>query len=114
MKTHRNPRPRLSKQRTPDNEPATARHDRDEIDELISLMRDNLGKADAFITAAEREIQEAWSSGEDEPAAAEDATRDSVLRRRSRIEHLVEAGKLAVRAAAHTTEEIDNRRRRDA
>jgi len=33
-------------------------------------MRDNLGKADAFITAAEREIEESWlSDTADDPAA---------------------------------------------
>lgn len=55
-------------------------------------MRDNLGKADAFITAAERELQESWSNRGDDPAE-EDETGDSVLGRRSRIEHLVEAHK---------------------
>ncbi len=114
MQKHRNPRQRLSKQRTPDNEPAAPRRHRDAIDGLIHLMRDNLGKADAFITAAEREIEESWRSSADAEPAVEDATGDTVLRRRNHIEHLVEAGKLAVRAAAYTTEEIDSRRRRDA
>ncbi|HEX7840894.1 MAG TPA: hypothetical protein VF469_25630 [Kofleriaceae bacterium] len=78
-------------------------------------MRDNLGKADAFITAAEREIEESWRCNDsDDDPAAEDETGDSALRRRSRIDHLIESGKLAVRAAAYTTEEIDNRRWRDA
>lgn len=79
------------------------------LNDLIYLLRDNLGKADAFITAAEREIEESWRTVED--PTAEDDTGDSVMRRRSRIEHLIEAGKLAVRAAAYTAEEIDNRRR---
>ena len=111
MRKHRNPRPRLSKQLSPDNTSGT-RHDGDELDGLIHLVHDNLGRADAFITAAERELQESWSSRGDDPTA-EDETGDSVLRRRSRIEHLIEAGKLAVRAAAYTTEEIDNRQQRD-
>lgn len=111
MRTHRNPRPRLSKQLPPDNNSSTRRA-RDDLDGLIHLMRYNLGKADAFITAAERELQESWSNRGDDPTAGDD-TGDSVLRRRSRIEHLVEAGKLAVRAAAYTTEEIDNRQQRD-
>jgi hypothetical protein len=75
----------------------------DNLDGQIYILRGNLGKADAFITAAEREIENSWRTVE--VPAAEDG--DSVLRRRSRIEHLVEAGKLAVRAAAYTTEEID-------
>lgn len=98
MRVHRNPRQSLAKRATQDNLDA-------EINDLIYLLRDNLGKADAFITAAEREIEESWRTVE------EDDADDSVMRRRSRIEHLVEAGKLAVRAAAYTTEEIDNRRR---
>lgn len=103
MREHRNPRPRLAKRATKDNFSA-------EINDLIYLMRDNLGKADAFITAAEREIEESWRTDDD--PAAEDETGESGLRRRSRIEHLIEAGKLAVRAAGYTTEEIDTQIRR--
>jgi len=103
MPSHRNPRQRLAKRTSQDNFTP-------DLDGLIYLLRDNLGKADALITAAEREIEESWRSDGDDDPAAEDETGDSVLRRRSRIEHLVEAGKLAVREAAYTTEEIDRRR----
>jgi hypothetical protein len=102
MKKHRNPRPRLSKQPPADNLAP-------DLDDLVHLLRDNLGKADAFITVAERLVEESWSNDEDDQAD-EDETGDSALRRRSRAEHLIEAGKLAVRAAAYTTEEIDRRR----
>jgi hypothetical protein len=102
MRNHHNPRQRLSKRPTPDNLDT-------DLNNLLYLLRDNLGKADAFITAAERLIEESWNSGDDDPAA-EDEPGDSVLRRRSRAEYLIEAGKLAVRAAAYTTEEIDRRR----
>ena len=107
MPERRTPRPRLARRATKDNFSA-------EISDLIYLLRDNLGKADAFITAAEREIEESWRTDDD--PAAEDETGESVLRRRSRIEHLVEAGKLAVRAAGYTTEEVDTHiaRTRDA
>jgi hypothetical protein len=105
MKRHRNPQARLSKRPSPDN------FDPD-LDNLIHLLRDNLGKADAFITAAECLIEESRSSDDDDPAD-EDETGDSASRRRSHAEHLIESGKLAVRAAAYTTEEID-RLRRDA
>jgi hypothetical protein len=77
------------------------------MDNLIHLLRDNLGKADAFITAAECLIEESWSSDDDDLADEE----ETALRRRSRAEHLIESGKLAVRAAAYTTEEIDRLRR---
>lgn len=72
-----------------------------DVDDLFCLLRDNLGKADAFMTSAEFQMEQAPSGDEDED-----------LRRRSHVEHLVEAGKLAVRAAAYTSEEIENRVRR--
>lgn len=73
----------------------------DNIDDLFCVLRDNLGKAEAFISSAEYQMEQA-PSGDDE----ED------LRRRSHVEHLVEAGKLAVRAASCTSGEIENRVRR--
>jgi hypothetical protein len=73
----------------------------DDIDGLFCLLRDNLGKAHAFIKSAEYQMEQA-PSGDDE----ED------LRRQSDVEHLVEAGKLAVRAAANTTGELEDRVRR--
>ncbi len=71
-----------------------------DLDDLFGLLKDNLGKAHAFIRSAEYQLEQA-PSGDDE----EDQ------RRQSDVEHLVEAGKLAVRAAIYTTEEIDRRRR---
>lgn len=70
-----------------------------DLDDLFGLLKDNLGKADAFITSAEYQLEQA-PSGDDE----EDG------RRREHVEHLVEAAKYAVRAAGYTTEEIYNRR----
>ena len=92
MRTHRNPRQRLSKQRSSDN------FDPD-LNDLLGLLKDNLGKADAFITSAERQLEEAPSGDKDEDD-----------RRRLHVEHLVESAKFAVRAAGYTTEEIDRRR----
>src|SRR4051812_16375019 len=57
MREHRNPQARLAKRATKDNFGA-------EISDLIYLLRDNLGKADAFITAAEREVKESWRTDE--------------------------------------------------
>jgi hypothetical protein len=91
MRRHRNPRARLSKRATPDNFGT--------LDDLFGLLRDNLGKADAFITSAEYQLEQAPSDDEDDDQ-----------RRRSHVEHLVESAKFAVRAAAYTTEEIDRRR----
>ncbi len=73
----------------------------DDIDELFCALRDKLGKADAFMTSAEYQMEQAPSGDEDED-----------LRRRSHVEHLVEAGKLAVRAAVSTSGEIEDRVRR--
>jgi hypothetical protein len=87
MRKHRNPRQRLSKPPAPDNFT---------LDDLLGLLKDNLGKAHAFISSAEYQMEQA-PSGDDE----ED------LRRQSDVEHLVEAGKFAVRAASYTTEEIE-------
>jgi hypothetical protein len=72
-----------------------------DLDDLFGLLRDNLGKAEAFISSAEYQMEQA-PSGDDEEE----------LRRQSDVEHLVEAGKLAVRAAIYTTEEIEDRVRR--
>ncbi len=89
MTTHRTTRPRrLSPRSNPDN--------LGNLDDLVGLLRDNLGKADAFLTSAEYQMEQAPSGDEDEDQ-----------RRRSHVEHLVEAGKLAVLAAIFTTEEID-------
>jgi NAD(P)-dependent dehydrogenase (short-subunit alcohol dehydrogenase family) len=74
-----------------------------DLDDLFGLLKDNLGKAHAFINSAEYQMEQA-PSGDDEEE----------LRRQNDVEHLVEAGKLAVRAAIYTTEEIEVRRRRGA
>lgn len=68
----------------------------DDLDGLFCVLKDNLGKAHAFISSAEYQMEQAPSGSEEE-----------YLRRRSDVEHLVEAGKFAVRAAASTTEEIE-------
>jgi len=93
MGRHRNPRVRLSKPRSEDNFGT--------LDDLFGLLRDNLGKADAFITSAEYQLEQAPSGDEEEDG-----------RRRQHVEHLVESAKYAVRAAGYTTEEIDKQRGR--
>jgi hypothetical protein len=88
MRTHRNPRQRLAKRPSSDNFGT--------LDDLLGLLKDNIGKAHAFISSAEYQMEQA-PSGDDEKD----------LRRKSDVEHLVEAGKLAVQAAAYTAEEIE-------
>lgn len=108
MPKHHSPRARLSKRPTPDNrrtalpppEPALD----DSLDSLLYTLRDNLRRADAFISTAERQIEENWH--DDEGGDVEEEF-DTVLRHRMRIEYLVEAGKFAVRAALYTADQID-------
>jgi hypothetical protein len=81
-----------------------------DVDDLLGILRDNLGKADAFITSAEELIERPGSIGEDD----DNDNDDDLQRRRNHIEHMVEAAKLAVRAAVYTSgaiEEITQRRR---
>ncbi|HEX3766147.1 MAG TPA: hypothetical protein VHW23_45945 [Kofleriaceae bacterium] len=85
MRRHRNPRQSLP------NAP--------DLDNLVHLLRDNLGKADAFISSAEHQLEQAPSGDEDDDR-----------RRQLHIEHLVESGKLAVHAAVYTAEQIDRHR----
>jgi hypothetical protein len=92
MTRHRTTRARrLSPRPTPDNFGT--------LDDLFGLLKDNLGKADAFITSAEYQLEQAPSGDEDEDD-----------RRRTHVEHLVESAKFAVRAAGYTAAEIYNRR----
>jgi hypothetical protein len=103
MRRHRNPRARLPKPPTPSNRrTALPEPEPDELDHLTYTLRDNLRRADAFITTAERQIEENWHDDDEE-----DSEEDRKMRHRMRIEYLVEAGKYAVRAALYTTEQID-------
>lgn len=98
MRKHRNPRARLSKQPPPDN-----------LDDLLYLFRDNVARADAFLTAAEGLIERfpcGGDAGEDEDEDID----DHHGRWRNHVAHLLDAAKLAVRAAIHTGDEIDRRR----
>lgn len=93
-KRHRSPRPSLSKRPSPDNFAP-------DLDGLLYLLRDNLRRADAFITTAEQLIEQPGSDADDE---GDDG---GIMRYRMRIEYLVEAAKMAVRAANYTGESID-------
>jgi hypothetical protein len=77
-----------------------------DLDGTLYVLRDNLGKADAFITVAEDLIEQCWDGCGDE---GDDD--NSVSRRRNQVAHLVESAKLAVRAAGYAGEELANRRR---
>jgi hypothetical protein len=70
---------------------------RDELDNSLDVMRDNLGRADAFITAAEDLIERPGGESKDD---------DGLGRHRNHVAHLVESAKLAVRAAICAGHEI--------
>ena len=76
-----------------------------DLDNMFSVLRDNLGRADAFITVAEDLIEQCWDGSGDE---SDDD--NSITCRRNQVAHLVESAKLAVRAAAYAGEELANRR----
>jgi hypothetical protein len=98
MREHRNPRKRLPKPQPPDNE----------IDGLLYILRDNLRRADAFISTAEHQIEESWHDDDEEDENQDDEHSDNgILRHRMRVEYLVEGSKYAVRAALYTTQQID-------
>jgi hypothetical protein len=70
---------------------------------LLCVLRDQLRRTDAFVTSAEKELLVSWGVGDDDGDEADD---DGVQRRRMRVEYLVEAGKLAVREAQYTSEQL--------
>jgi len=76
------------------------RHLDEEFDGTLDVMRDNLGRADAFITAAEDLIERPWEGSED------DEDDDGLGRHRNHVAHLVESAKLAVRAAIYAGDHV--------
>ena len=76
---------------------------RDDLDGTLDVMRDNLGRADAFITAAEDLIERPWGGSEDDEGDEND---DGLGRHRNHVAHLVESAKLAVRAAIYAGDHV--------
>jgi hypothetical protein len=96
MTRHRNPRPRLPKRPPQDN-----------LNDLLDLLRAHVARADALLTAAE-DLIERPSPGTD--ALVDEDADDHPGRRRNHIAYLLDAAKLAVRAAIYTSTEIDRQR----
>jgi hypothetical protein len=123
MREHRNSRKRLPKRETPDNRsrlalpvPPEAQPD-NEVDNLLCVLRDQLRRTDAFVTSAEKELLVSWGLGDDDGGEGDEDDDDGVQRRRMRVEYLVEAGKLAVREAQYTSDQLAEElaaQRRDA
>jgi hypothetical protein len=98
MNKHRNPQARLSKQPSPDNfKPFKPGLFVDAPIDTVYVIRDSLGKADAFISAAEVLIERPHADGET----------DAPGRRQNHVEHLIESAKLAVRSALHASGQLD-------
>ena len=108
MGRHRNPRGSVSARPTPDNRraalPPAPEPEPDELDHLMYALRDNLRRADAFITTAEGQIEE---PRRDDDRDEDESEEDGKLRHRMRIEYLVEGGKLAVRGALYTVQQLE-------
>jgi hypothetical protein len=72
-----------------------------DFDGTLYVLRNNLGRADAMIVAADELIVQFWSDDEEE----------EILLRRIRISYCLEAAGLAVRAASHAGLELHLHRR---
>jgi hypothetical protein len=83
--------------------------DRFDHDGTLYVLRDNIARADAMITAAERLIEEPPGGIRDDEGDEddEDESGDSISRRRNHLAHLIESAKLAVRAAIYAGTELD-------
>jgi hypothetical protein len=101
MSKHRNPRQRLSKQASPDNLATEDIAHRDcacpDLDPTLYTTTGSLGRADAFITSAERLIEDHGVSIED----ADEDDDDEPGRIRNNLAYLIESAKQAVREAQY-------------
>jgi hypothetical protein len=67
------------------------------------VLRDDLGRADTMLVTADELIVQVWSSEGGDGAA--------LTRHRNHVSYLMEAARLAVRAAMRAGDEIELRRR---
>jgi hypothetical protein len=104
MKRHRNPRARLPKRPTPDNRRAASPSPPAfDLAGVLAMLRDDLGRADTMLVTADELIVQVWS-GEG------GGNGDTLTRRRNHVSYLLEAARLAVRAAMRAGDEIELRR----
>lgn len=102
MKRHRSPRPILSKRPSPSNSAKAKPAPTFDYDGTLDVLRDNVGRADAMLSTADDLIVQLWSSEGDSL---------SLTRRRNHVSYLMEAARIAVRAAMHAGDELDLHRR---
>ena len=74
-----------------------------DVDHQLYVHRDNLRRADAFVSTAEELVERSWGDEGDDSDEDDDS---GIQRRRMRVEYLIEAGKLAVRAAGYTSDQL--------
>lgn len=100
MKRHRNPRARLPKRPSPDNRRAASPPPPAfDLHGTLAVLRDDLGRADTMLVTADELIVQVWSG--------EGGNGDTLTRRRNHVSYLLEAARLAVRAAMRAGDEID-------
>ena len=102
MSDHRNPRASLSNRPTPDNLATDCGCP--DLDATLYVTTDSLGRADAFISAAERLIEDHGAGVESPDEDGEDGEYDDdhdPSRLRNNLAHLIESTKLAVREAQY-------------
>jgi hypothetical protein len=104
MAKHRNPRQRLSKQPPPSNSAKPA--PTFDYDGTLDVLRDNVARADAMLVTADEPIVQLWSGG---------GTGDSLslTHRKNHVSYLLEAARVAVRAAMYAGDELDLHRGRE-
>jgi hypothetical protein len=103
MRKHpRNPRKRLQKRPEPSNPPPPA--PTFDHDGVLAVLRDSVARADAMIVTADELIVQLWSGG--------GTSSDSLTRRRNHVSYLLEAARIAVRAAMKAGDELDLHRGR--
>jgi hypothetical protein len=76
-----------------------------DLDGTIHVLRDNIARADALITAAE-DLIERLPLGDDDGDENEDESGDSIRRRRNHVAHLIESAKQAVRSAIYAGDDL--------
>jgi hypothetical protein len=96
MPRHRNPRQRLTKRTKPSKPRPAPTFD---FDGTLDVLRDNLGRADTMLVTADELIVQLWSS--------EGGSSEGLTRRRNHVSYLLEAARLAVRAAMYAGDELD-------
>jgi hypothetical protein len=112
MRRHHRPRPKVSKRPSPGNpNPGPSAKPKPEptfdYDGTLDVLRDNVARADAMLVTADELIVQLWSGG-----GSGSGDNLSLTRRKNHVSYLMEAARIAVRAAMHAGDELDLHRER--